>query len=332
MHPDVVEFEPGGASYKVDDIREKVIPEAHRSPVEGERKVLLLFEAEKLSRAAGRRRERVAEDARGTAGAHGHRARVVECRRPAADDPVALPAHRLRSGAGRHAARRARARRHCRAGAARSPRRSRAASSRVPARSPGPLANLRALFAARPSRLDGTGATALAVAEQLDAAVSGAADAVAAPPRRRAGRVRRGDGAATATRTATRSACGAASTSGTSAKCAAPASISCSKASPRSRSVYRDVIAAPAPAAEHRPAGARAHARAPRPRRSTRAATRARRSRSTRRASCASSRSAWRSPRPSAADSAVVREFAPPGRWYLTQDRGASVHCRPPPE
>src|SRR5262245_23982940 len=48
MHPDVVEFEPGGATYKVDDIREKVIPEAHRSPVEGARKVLLLFEAEKL--------------------------------------------------------------------------------------------------------------------------------------------------------------------------------------------------------------------------------------------------------------------------------------------
>jgi len=43
----------------------------------------------------------------------------------------------------------------------------------------GPLANLRALFAAAPSRLDGTGATALAVAEQLDAAVAGAADEVA---------------------------------------------------------------------------------------------------------------------------------------------------------
>src|SRR5262249_61565504 len=43
----------------------------------------------------------------------------------------------------------------------------------------GPLANLRAIFAAAPGRLDGTGATALAVAEQLDAAVSGAADEVA---------------------------------------------------------------------------------------------------------------------------------------------------------
>jgi DNA polymerase III subunit delta' len=44
----------------------------------------------------------------------------------------------------------------------------------------GPLANFRAVFAAAPGRLDGTGATALAVAEQLDAAVSGAADEVAA--------------------------------------------------------------------------------------------------------------------------------------------------------
>ena len=43
----------------------------------------------------------------------------------------------------------------------------------------GPLANLRTLFAHAPGRLDGTGATALAIAEQLDAAVSGAADEVA---------------------------------------------------------------------------------------------------------------------------------------------------------
>src|SRR5215207_5984588 len=48
MHPDVVEFEPGGPTYKVDDVRERMLPEAHRSPVEGERKVLLVLEAEKL--------------------------------------------------------------------------------------------------------------------------------------------------------------------------------------------------------------------------------------------------------------------------------------------
>ena len=48
MHPDVVEFEPGGPTYKVEEVRERMRPEAHRSPVEGERKILLLFEAEKL--------------------------------------------------------------------------------------------------------------------------------------------------------------------------------------------------------------------------------------------------------------------------------------------
>ena len=49
MHPDVVEFEPGAASYSVKtDVRERILPEAHRSPIEAEHKVLLLFEAEKL--------------------------------------------------------------------------------------------------------------------------------------------------------------------------------------------------------------------------------------------------------------------------------------------
>src|SRR6516164_6012044 len=49
VHPDVVEFEPGGASYRVkDDVRERILPEAARAPIEGERKVLILFEAERL--------------------------------------------------------------------------------------------------------------------------------------------------------------------------------------------------------------------------------------------------------------------------------------------
>ena len=49
VHPDVVEFEPGGASYRVkDDVRERILPEAARAPIEGERKVLMLFEAERL--------------------------------------------------------------------------------------------------------------------------------------------------------------------------------------------------------------------------------------------------------------------------------------------
>ncbi|HET9728623.1 MAG TPA: AAA family ATPase, partial [Acidimicrobiia bacterium] len=49
VHPDIVEFEPAGASYLVEkDVRERILPEAARAPVEGERKVLILFEAERL--------------------------------------------------------------------------------------------------------------------------------------------------------------------------------------------------------------------------------------------------------------------------------------------
>jgi len=49
MHPDIVEFEPEGANYRVkEDVRERIIPEASRSPIEGARKVIVLFEAERL--------------------------------------------------------------------------------------------------------------------------------------------------------------------------------------------------------------------------------------------------------------------------------------------
>lgn len=50
MHPDIAEFEPEGASYRVkEDVRQRIIPEASRSPVEGERKVIVLHEAERLN-------------------------------------------------------------------------------------------------------------------------------------------------------------------------------------------------------------------------------------------------------------------------------------------
>ena len=49
MHPDVVEFEPEGGTYRIkDDVRDRIIPEASRSPVESERKVVVLFEADRL--------------------------------------------------------------------------------------------------------------------------------------------------------------------------------------------------------------------------------------------------------------------------------------------
>lgn len=48
-HADVVEFEPEGPSYKVDaDVRKKVIPETMRAPIEGDRKVVIVHEAERM--------------------------------------------------------------------------------------------------------------------------------------------------------------------------------------------------------------------------------------------------------------------------------------------
>ena len=49
MHPDVIEFAPGGASYRVkEDVRDTILPEAARAPIEADRRVLILFEAERL--------------------------------------------------------------------------------------------------------------------------------------------------------------------------------------------------------------------------------------------------------------------------------------------
>jgi DNA polymerase III subunit delta' len=179
MHPDVVEFEPGGASYKVDDIREKVIPEAHRSPVEGARKVLVLFEAEKLcvppAVAANALLKTLEEPPARTvmilvSSSADELLSTIRsrCQRidfePVADDTLraALEGDGIATNTATLAA---------------SLSGGQLARARALA---GPLANLRAVFAAAPGRLDGTGATALAVAEQLDAAVSGAADEVAA--------------------------------------------------------------------------------------------------------------------------------------------------------
>ena len=50
MHPDVVEYEPEGVSYRVkEDVREGILREASRTPVEGDRKVIVIHEADRLS-------------------------------------------------------------------------------------------------------------------------------------------------------------------------------------------------------------------------------------------------------------------------------------------
>jgi DNA polymerase-3 subunit delta' len=180
IHPDVVEFEPAGASYLVEkDVRERILPESARAPIEGERKVLILFEAERLR---GNQNESanamlktleeppartvmvlvtaVPDDLLPTIRSRCQRidfepmaddavARVLEQEGVAPDD-AAIAAS---IGGGQLARARALA---------------------------GPLRELRVAFASAPRRVDGRGATALAIAQELDTAVEAAAAAVAA--------------------------------------------------------------------------------------------------------------------------------------------------------
>jgi DNA polymerase-3 subunit delta' len=176
VHPDVVEFEPGGASYRVkDDVRERILPEAARAPIEADRKVLILLEAERLR---GNQNESanamlktleeppartivvlvtsVADDLLPTIRSRCQRIDFE----PVGDDVIAdaleregLDPRTAAIAGGQLARARALA---------------------------GPLAELRAAFASAPARVDGRGATALAIAEELDEQVEQAASAVVA--------------------------------------------------------------------------------------------------------------------------------------------------------
>jgi DNA polymerase-3 subunit delta' len=180
VHPDVVEFEPGGASYRVkDDVRERILPEAARAPIEGERKVVILFEAERLrgnqNESANAMLKTLEEPPART---------IVILVTSVADDLLptirsrcqridfdvvpddAIAAELEREGVPPGDAARAAA-----LGGGQ------LARARALA---GPLASLRLAFAAAPSRVDGRGATALRIAEELDAEVEAAASAVAA--------------------------------------------------------------------------------------------------------------------------------------------------------
>jgi DNA polymerase-3 subunit delta' len=180
VHPDIVEFEPAGASYRVrEDVRGRILPEAARAPIESERKVLILFEAERLR---GNQNESanamlktleeppartvvllvtsVPDDLLPTIRSRCQRIDFV----PLTDDEVAAAlaadgvtqadAMAIAAVAGGQLAR-------ARAFA-------------------GPLRQLRTTFASVPTRIDGRGATALLLAEELDAAVEAAASTVAA--------------------------------------------------------------------------------------------------------------------------------------------------------
>ena len=178
VHPDVVEFAPGGASYRVkEDVRDTILPEAARAPIEADRRVLILFEAERLR---GNQNESanamlktieeppprtiivlvtsVADDLLPTIRSRcqriefdpvGDDALRAALERDGIDPDVAVTAAALSGG--------------------------QLARARALA---GTLAPLRAVFAYAPARVDGTGATAFSVAEELGGAVDRAADAV----------------------------------------------------------------------------------------------------------------------------------------------------------
>jgi DNA polymerase III subunit delta' len=178
LHPDVVEFEPGAASYRVkEDVRERILPEAARAPIEGERKVLVLFEAERLrgnrNESANAMLKTLEEPPDRTVvvlvtGAPDDLLPTIRSRCQRVDfDPIAdgavqavlehegvapADAAALASLAGGQLAR------------------ARALAGR--------LAPLRAAFASAPARVDGYGATALTVAQELDGVVNEAAAAV----------------------------------------------------------------------------------------------------------------------------------------------------------
>ena len=178
LHPDVVEFEPSGASYRVkEDVRERVLPEAARAPIEGERKVLVLFEAERLrgnqNESANAMLKTLEEPPDRTVvvlvtGAPDDLLPTIRsrCQRidfdPIADDDIrtalehdgVAPAEAatLAALAGGQLAR-----------------------ARALA---GSLGALRRAFAGAPARVDGYGATALTIAQELDGQVDEAAAAV----------------------------------------------------------------------------------------------------------------------------------------------------------
>jgi DNA polymerase-3 subunit delta' len=179
VHPDVVEFEPTAASYRVGaDVRERILPEAARAPVEGERKVLILFEAERLR---GNQNESanamlktleeppartilildtaVADDLLETIRSRCQRidfAALSDDTVEAALEREGIPADEAARVAALSGGQIARARAFV-----------------------GPLRDLRETFASVPARVDGYGATALALAQELDAAVETAASTVA---------------------------------------------------------------------------------------------------------------------------------------------------------
>ena len=178
VHPDVIEFAPGGASYRVkEDVRDSILPEAARAPIEADRRVLILFEAERLrgnqNESANAMLKTIEEPPPRT---------IVVLVTAAADD--LLPTIRSRcqridfDPVGDDTLRAALEREGVNADVAAT---AAALSGGQLARAralAGPLAPMRAAFVDAAARVDGTGARAFAIAEILGAAIDHAADSV----------------------------------------------------------------------------------------------------------------------------------------------------------
>jgi DNA polymerase-3 subunit delta' len=172
VHPDVIEFEPEGIQYRVrEDVRERIIPEASRAPIEADRKVLIVHEAERLRgnqhEPANALLKTLEEPPPRTVlvlvtSQPEELLETIRSRCQRVDlDPLstdALEAALVGAGADP-------------ASASLAARLSGGQLARARALA-GPLAALRAAFASVPARVDGTGATAAALASELDDSVN----------------------------------------------------------------------------------------------------------------------------------------------------------------
>jgi DNA polymerase-3 subunit delta' len=170
-HPDVVEFRPVANQYSVErDVRAAILPAVHASPIEGERKCVVLFEADRLNdQSANTLLKSIEEPPERTifilvAESAGELLDTVRSRCQEIDFgslPRSPMLHELeRRGVEEHDAELA----VSLAGG----RLDRAVALL------GPLAGVRAAFADVPYRVDGTGATALALVEGLTDAIKDA--------------------------------------------------------------------------------------------------------------------------------------------------------------
>ncbi len=167
-HPDVVEFRPAATTYSVDrDVRAAILPAVHASPVEGDRKCVVLLEADRLNPESGNTLLKSIEEPPGrtifvlVAESAGEVLPTIRSRCQRVDfGSIATPtllAELERRGIDAPGAELA--------AALAGGRLDRAVALA------GPLASLRAAFAAVPAQIDGSGAHALALALGLGEAV-----------------------------------------------------------------------------------------------------------------------------------------------------------------